>query len=171
MCRLSYTAPGGFFFWTRFHNLVVFDGENCACANCIAKQRYIRGNSFATEDLGILEYSSMTHWQSQVSLCSVCTKILTLYNYYLVSTVLLGKLGQYGIRGKELEWFDGGFCIGWEALTECFPVLHYLYRLGKSCNCCYNELASSKLVVYTLLLLNCSTVENDSYHYSEKVNH
>ena len=54
------TGPGGFFFWTRFNNLVVFDGENCACANCIAKQQYIRGNSFATEDLGILEYSSMT---------------------------------------------------------------------------------------------------------------
>ena len=54
------TAPGGFFFWTRFHNLVVFDGENCACAKCIAKQRYIRGNSFDTEYLGILEYSSMT---------------------------------------------------------------------------------------------------------------
>jgi len=38
---------------------------------------------------------------------SVCTKTLTLYNYYLVSTILLGKLGQYGVRGKELEWFDG----------------------------------------------------------------
>ena len=35
---------------------------------------------------------------------SVCTKTLTLYNYY---TILLGKLGQYGVRGKELEWFDG----------------------------------------------------------------
>ena len=54
------TGPSGFFFWTRFHNLVVFDGENSACAKCIAKQRYIRGNSFATEELGILEYSSMT---------------------------------------------------------------------------------------------------------------
>ena len=42
-----------------------------------------------------------------MSLCSVCTKILTLYNYYLVSTIVLGKLGQYGMRGKELEWFDG----------------------------------------------------------------
>ena len=40
------------------------------------------------------------------SLCSVCTKTLTLYNYYLLSTILLGKLGQYGVRGKELEWFD-----------------------------------------------------------------
>jgi len=26
---------------------------------------------------------------------------------FYVSTILLGKLGQYGIRGKELEWFDG----------------------------------------------------------------
>ena len=41
---------GEFFFWTRFHNLVVFKGENCACANGIAKQRYIRSNSFSTED-------------------------------------------------------------------------------------------------------------------------
>ena len=59
---ISRTGPdwtGRIFFWTRFHNLVVFNGENCACANGIAKQRYIRGNSFATEDLGILEYSSM----------------------------------------------------------------------------------------------------------------
>ena len=42
-----------------------------------------------------------------MSICSVCTKTLTLYNYYLLSTILLGKLGQYGVRGKELEWFDG----------------------------------------------------------------
>jgi len=28
-----------------------FNGKNCACANGITKQRYIRGNSFATEDL------------------------------------------------------------------------------------------------------------------------
>ena len=42
-----------------------------------------------------------------MSLCSVCTKTLTLYNHYLVSTILLGKLGQYGTRGEELEWFDG----------------------------------------------------------------
>jgi len=54
-----YIGPGGFF-WTRFHNLVVFDGENCACTNGIAKQQYISGNSFSTEDLGILGYSSMT---------------------------------------------------------------------------------------------------------------
>jgi len=53
-------CAGWIFFWTRFHNFVVFDGENCACTNCIAKQRYIRGNSFATEDLGIHEYSCMT---------------------------------------------------------------------------------------------------------------
>jgi len=31
-------------------NLVVFKGENCACTNGIAKQRYIRSNSFSTED-------------------------------------------------------------------------------------------------------------------------
>ena len=47
------TVLGEFFFWTRFYNLVIFNSENYACANGIAKQRHVRGNSFATEDLGI----------------------------------------------------------------------------------------------------------------------
>jgi len=35
-----------------FPQLSHFNSENYACANGIAKQRHVRGNSFATEDLG-----------------------------------------------------------------------------------------------------------------------
>jgi len=37
------------FFLDEVPQLSRFNGENCACTNGIAKQRYIRSNSFATE--------------------------------------------------------------------------------------------------------------------------
>ena len=78
----SGSGPGGFFFWTRYHNLVVFDIENCAGANCIARQRYIRGNSFATENT----------WVTQMTVTAFAGEaLLSLYrNSYTVTTCLHG---------------------------------------------------------------------------------
>ena len=97
------TVPGGFFFWTRFHNLVVFDGENCACANSIAKQRYIRGR-LTPLPLTILEYSSMTvAGESSLSLYKNSYTVQLLSCFYN----LAWETGSVWCKRKELEWFDG----------------------------------------------------------------
>jgi len=50
-------GPGpGEFFLDEVPQLSRFNGENCTCTNGIAKQRYIRSNSFATK-----EYLSSTN--------------------------------------------------------------------------------------------------------------
>ena len=43
-------SDGGEYFLDEVPQLSRFNCENCTCANGIAKQQYIRSNSFATED-------------------------------------------------------------------------------------------------------------------------
>ena len=62
-----------------------FNGENCACANGIAKQRYII--TLPLRNTGVAQINDGHSLRRLV--CSICTAILTLYNYYPVSMVEL----------------------------------------------------------------------------------
>jgi len=71
---------GRIFFLDEVPQLSRFQGWNCACANSIAQQRYIRSNSFATED-----YWKICRWvfaQSVQKFLHCTTIILFLWYSY-----------------------------------------------------------------------------------------